>query len=73
MTQQPVTSESFGRAVLGPIFAEFCLRLWSIGALLTEPGRAALLFCARGGLRMHLAYEAFLSSSCLPGSAGLHP
>jgi hypothetical protein len=73
VTQQQVTSESFGRAVLGPIFAEFCLRLWSIGALLTEPDRAAMLFCARGGLRMHLAYEAFLRSSCLPGSVRTAP
>jgi hypothetical protein len=32
-----------------------------------------LLFCARGGLRMHLAYEAFLRSSCLPVSVRTAP
>ncbi len=68
MRPQPVTSQSFGREVLGPIFAEFCLRLWSIGALLREPDRVALLFCARGGLRMHLAYETFLRASRLQTS-----
>ena len=73
MRRRPITPESFGRNVLGPIFAEFCLRLWSIGELLSEPDRVALLFCARGGLRMQLAYNAFLRASGLPTSVRLAP
>ncbi len=53
--------ERFGREVIGPITGEFCLRLWALGSMLEQPGEAAMLFCARGGLRLMLAYERFLS------------
>lgn len=66
MNDRATTPESFGREVLGPIVAEFCLRLWSLTALLQRPDDTALLFCARGGLRMELAYERFLASTGLP-------
>lgn len=56
----------FGRRVLGPVVAEFCLRLWSLGSLLNRPADASFLFCARGGLRMLLAYERFLRATGLP-------
>lgn len=59
-----------GQQVAGPIVAEFCLRLWSVGSQLDRPDESALLFCARGGLRMHLAYERFLAATGL--SARLH-
>ena len=68
-----VTSESFGREVLGPIFGEFCLRLWSLGSLLQRPDEVALLFCSRGGLRMQLAYERFLQALCLPSPVHIAP
>ena len=58
--------EIFGRAVLGPIVAEFCLRLWSLGSLFDQRPDVAMLFCARGGLRMQLVYERFLAASSLP-------
>jgi hypothetical protein len=61
-----VTSEDFGREVLGPIIGEFCMRLWAMGSLLEQPHDAAMLFCARGGLRMMLAYERFLAATVLP-------
>lgn len=63
----------FGREVLGPIVAEFCLRLWTLTSLLERPDDAALLFCARGGLRMQLAYERFLAATGLPSSVHLTP
>lgn len=60
------TPDMFGRRVLGPVVAEFCLRLWSLGSLLNRPADASFLFCARGGLRMLLAYERFLRATGLP-------
>lgn len=47
----------FGRRVLGPIYAEFGLRLWMAMRFVPRPDEAALLFCARGGLRLQLVYD----------------
>lgn len=66
MTLDEVTPESFGDRVLGPIVAEFCLQLWSLGSQIEQPEDVALLFCARGGLRLQLAMERFLSATRLP-------
>jgi hypothetical protein len=73
MSPSSVTAESFGHDVLGPIIGEFCLRLWSLGSLLERPDGAAMLFCARGGLRMQLAYERFLAASGLPSPVHVAP
>jgi hypothetical protein len=73
VTRADVTAESFGEDVLGPIFAEFCLRLWSVTALLDRPDEVTVLFCARGGLRMQQGYEAFLGTSGLPATVRLAP
>jgi len=73
VTRAEVTAESFGREVLGPIFGEFCLRLWSITALLGRPDELAVLFCARGGLRMLQGYRTFLDASGLPATVRLAP
>ena len=59
------TKTSFGRDVLGPIFAEFALRLWIYLSNLDAPEQTALLFCARGGLRLQLVYDRFLAASGL--------
>jgi hypothetical protein len=67
------TADSFGREVLGPIVAEFCLRLWSVGSLMSRRSDAALLFCARGGLRMQFAFERFLAASSLPAPVPVAP
>jgi len=56
-----MSGERFGREILGPITGEFCLRLWAFGSMLEQPGNTAMLFCARGGLRLMLAYERFIS------------
>lgn len=66
-------SAEFGHDVLGPIVAEFCLRLWSIGALTRDPDDVAFLFCARGGLRIQLAYERFLAAAQLPATVHVAP
>jgi hypothetical protein len=73
MRRATVTAESFGHDVLGPMVAEFLLRLWSLASLLERPDDAALLFCARGGLRLHLAYERFLAASGLPAPVPAAP
>lgn len=71
-TEAPA-AEDFGRDVLGPIVAEFCLRLWALGSLMEHRTDTAMLFCARGGLRMALAYERFLTAAELPSPVHLAP
>ena len=56
-------AEDFGRAVLGPVFGEFALRLHLLLLGLETPQDTKLLFCARGGLRLRLIYEAFLEAA----------
>ena len=69
----PRSREGFGREVIGPIVGEFCSRLWSLGSMLERPDDAAMLFCARGGLRMMAAYERFLSRSGLAAPTKMAP
>ncbi|GLS42679.1 glycosyltransferase [Methylobacterium brachythecii] len=57
--------EAFGREVLGPILAEFSLRLWFSLRFFPNPEEATLLFCARGGLRLRHVYESFLARTGL--------
>jgi FMN phosphatase YigB (HAD superfamily) len=60
------TAEQFGRDVIGPVLAEYCLRLWSYLASV-QPGQDAVaLFCARGGLNLRVVFEAFLLRTALP-------
>lgn len=59
------TAQRFGYEVLGPIFAEFAQRLWMFQQFVPGPEDACLLFCARGGLRLRLIYETFLSRTGL--------
>lgn len=65
MSGRPGAAVDLGEQVLGPVVAEFCLRLWQLGAMLDDPEDAVLLFCARGGLRMRVAYEQFLAATGL--------
>lgn len=66
-------AERFGEAALGPILAEFCQRLWLFERFLPDSDDAALLFCARGGLRLKLAYERFLARTGLPARLQAEP
>lgn len=57
----------FGRDVLGPIVAEFCLRIW----LYADQARkgedeAVLMFCARGGIGIREAFERVMERLNLP-------
>jgi hypothetical protein len=54
-----------GKETLGPIFAEFALRLCAYLTAVPRPETARLLFCARGGLRLRLIYERFLKRTGL--------
>jgi hypothetical protein len=58
--------------VLGPVFADFALRLWVLLSSLEGRDDAALLFCARGGLRLRLIYERFLAVCGLPSPLPAH-
>jgi FMN phosphatase YigB (HAD superfamily) len=55
----------FGRQILGPIFAEFALKMWVLLSNLEQPNETVLLFCARSGLRLQVIYEAFLAATKL--------
>jgi hypothetical protein len=50
---------------VGPIFAEFALKMWILLSNLEHPDDTVLLFCARGGLRLQTIYESFLAASGL--------
>lgn len=56
----PGDTASFAGAVLGPIVAEFCLRIWLYADQLRKDDDAILLFCARGGLGIREAFERLL-------------
>lgn len=56
----------FGREVLGPIVAEFCLAIWLYADEAGKRGDAALLFCARGGLGIRAAFERTAERLSLP-------
>lgn len=66
MSPQAAAVEAFGRSTLGPVFGEFALRLHLLLLGLERPQETRLLFCARGGLRLRLIYEAFLAAAGLP-------
>jgi hypothetical protein len=57
---------SFGRFVLGPIVAHFCLRIWLYAKGAESAESAALLFCARGGVGIREAFERLLLRLNLP-------
>lgn len=57
---------AFGREVLGPIAAEFCLAIWLYADEAQRKGNATLLFCARGGLGIREVFERILSRLNLP-------
>jgi hypothetical protein len=63
--EAPQPSVAAGRDILGPILAEFALRLWTYLRNVPQPEKTRLLFCARGGLRLRLIYERFLARTGL--------
>lgn len=73
MSREATTPGTFGHRVLGPIVAEFCLRLWSLGSLMEQQDDVGFLFCARGGLRMQLVYERFLTATALSSPVRIAP
>ncbi|EUB99546.1 hypothetical protein PMI07_005827 [Rhizobium sp. CF080] len=63
-TDDPI---SFGRAVFGPILAEFCLFLWLFSHQVADSNSdATMLFCARGGIGIREAFERFQRALGLP-------
>jgi FMN phosphatase YigB (HAD superfamily) len=63
----------FGRQILGPIFAEFALKTWTLLSGLEHPDDSVLLFCARGGLRLQAIYQKFLVASGLTSPVAIKP
>jgi FMN phosphatase YigB (HAD superfamily) len=60
--QSPHTEK---RMVLGPLVAEYCLRLWLYLSCATCCDRPVALFCARGGIGQRIAFERFLARTGL--------
>ena len=58
--------------LLAPLFYEFCCRLWYFAGEFS-PEREALLFMARGGLRLHYLFELFLQINGLKMSIPRFP
>jgi FMN phosphatase YigB (HAD superfamily) len=59
-------AHSFGRFVLGPIVAQFCLRIWLYATACETADKTVLLFCARGGIGIRDAFERLLTTLHLP-------
>lgn len=68
----PATPESAGLALLGPVIADHCLHLWLYLANVRSPGTVAL-FCARGGLRIELAFRTVVERLGLPVPCPIGP
>ena len=63
---------AFGRETLGPIVVDYAIRQWLYLDEASRDGETSVMFCARGGLLMRVAYERVLerigvNPSC-PGS-----
>lgn len=63
-----VEDVDFGRAVFGPIVAQFCLFIWLYADQAKANSDAKLLFCTRGGTGIRLAFERLSKSLRLPTS-----
>jgi FMN phosphatase YigB (HAD superfamily) len=62
VSQSPHTQR---RMVLGPLVAEYCLRLWLYLSCANQDDRSVALFCARGGIGQRIAFERFLARTGL--------
>ena len=62
----PTDRQAFGQLLLGPVVAEFCLRIWLYAREAEAMGDAVLLFCARGGIGIREAFERLLTRLDLP-------
>ncbi len=54
-------SYAFGKNVVGPIYAAFCVQLWLYLTTSQDHAEPVALFCARGGLAMRALYDTTLS------------
>ncbi len=68
----PSASNAIAANPLGPIVADFCMRLWLYLSSIPNPDDAVVLFCARGGINMHVAFKRFLEQLGLPLPVACH-
>lgn len=66
MHAAPRDAMSFGREIFGPIVTQFCLLIWLYTQQVSVTDKAALLFCARGGVGIREAFERVLDRLGLP-------
>ncbi len=64
--QKNAASDDVPAHPMGPIVAEFCMRLWLYLSSISERENAVVLFCARGGINMRVAFEHFVTRLGLP-------
>ncbi len=64
--RRPFESQlDFGERILGPIFFEASVLLWAHLSAIPKHERTVALFCARGGLQMHRAFQRVLENCAL--------
>jgi FMN phosphatase YigB (HAD superfamily) len=56
----PQPPHTLKRMLLGPLVAEYCMRLWLYLSSAAQDDRSVALFCARGGIGQRIAFERFL-------------
>ena len=69
---RPGASNAIKTNPFGPIVADFCMRLWLYLSSIPNPDDAVVLFCARGGLNMHVAFKRFVERLGLPLPVACH-
>lgn len=63
----------FGRDILGPVVAEFALKIWLYSQQAASGEPSAILFCARGGVGIREAFERLVRRLSLPCSTPRAP
>jgi FMN phosphatase YigB (HAD superfamily) len=65
VASDPQPAHTQKRMVLGPLVAEYCVRLWLYLSCASGGDGPVALFCARGGIGQRIAFERFLSRTGL--------
>lgn len=62
----PSNARDVGKTLLGPIAAQFALRIWLYAQHASVSGRPVIAFCARGGIGIRTVFEEVIARLGLP-------
>lgn len=62
-------ARALGRSLLGPVAAQFALRIWLYAQHAATQGRPVIAFCARGGIGIRSVFERVVERLRLPVAA----